>query len=278
LTARVVAGSLAPLLVVFAVGCHGSDPDTEGAAAALQKALQRFELVDLSHAFDAETLYWPTAPSHFELERLAYGPTKAGFFYSANAFCTPEHGGTHLDAPIHFGADRWTAAEVPLDRLIGPAVVIDVSQQAAADADYRLTLADLMAWQARNGTIPPGAMVLLRTGWSRYWPDHTRYFGSPAQHDASDLHFPSFGAEAADWLVAERRVAVLGVDTASIDYGPAADFPVHQIAAAANVVGLENLTQLERLPEVGAWVAALPMKIAGGSGGPARVVALVPRR
>jgi kynurenine formamidase len=248
-----------------------------GTAAAQQAPdLARARVVDLSHPFDERTLYWPTAPSAFELKRLHHGPTPAGFFYAANAFCTPEHGGTHLDAPIHFFEGRRTVDQVPLEQLIGEAVVVDVSAQAAADADYRLTRADLEAWEKRHGAIPRDAIVLLRTGWSARWPDRKRYLGDDTPGDASKLHFPSYGRDAAQWLVQTREVAVLGVDTASIDHGPATDFIVHQIAAAANVAGLENLTALDRLPARGAWVVALPMKIGGGSGAPVRVIALLP--
>lgn len=234
------------------------------------------EIVDLSHVYDDDTLYWPTSPSRFELEVLAKGMTDAGFFYSANALSTPEHGGTHLDAPRHFAEGGWTTAEIPLERLIGPAVMIDISAKAAADPDYRLGGDDLFAWEAEHGLVPKGSVVLLRTGWSERWPDPLQYLGDDTPGDASNLHFPSYGEEAARTLVGERGVAALGVDTASIDYGPSTDFIVHQVAAGANVAGLENLTGLERVPATGAWVVALPMKIAGGSGGPARVVALVP--
>ena len=234
-------------------------------------------VVDLSHAFDERTLYWPTSPSAFERKQLHHGPTAGGYFYAAGAFCTPEHGGTHLDAPIHFHEGRRTLAEIPLDQLMGPAVVVDVSARAAADADYRLTRADLDAWEKRHGAIPRGAIVLLRTGWSARWPDRKRYLGDDTPGDASRLHFPSFGRDAAQWLVQTREVAALGVDTASIDHGPSTDFIVHRIAAAANVPGLENLTNLDQLPERGAWVIALPMKIGGGSGGPLRAIALVGR-
>ena len=240
--------------------------------------LSRLQLVDLTHPFDRSTLYWPTSPSTFELERLHHGPTEAGFFYSANTLCTPEHGGTHMDAPIHFAAGRHATDEVPLERLIAPAVVIDVSRQASTDADYRLALADVEGWEKTHGRVPAGAIVLLRTGWGARWPDPRRYLGDDTKGDASRLHFPSYGLEAARLLVHERKVAVLGVDTASIDHGPSRDFPVHQLAGAADVPGLENVARLEELPPTGAWVLALPMKIAGGSGGPARIVALVPRR
>jgi kynurenine formamidase len=239
--------------------------------------LQGVRVVDLTHSFDDKTIYWPTAPSKFQLERLSYGKTEAGFFYAANAFCTPEHGGTHLDAPIHFAEGRRTADQIPVEQLIGPAVVIDVSARAAADADYRLTAGDVGAWEAKHGAVPQGAIVLLRTGWGKRWPDRKRFLGDDKPGDASNLHFPSYGAEAARLLVEQRKVGALGVDTASIDHGPSKDFIVHQIANGANVPGLENVANLEVLPETGAWVIALPMKIAGGSGGPVRIVGLVPK-
>lgn len=240
-------------------------------------ALDHAKLIDLSHRFDERTLYWPTAPSGFQLTTVHRGKTPAGFFYSANSFCAPEHGGTHMDAPVHFAEGRQALDEVPLERLVAPVAVIDVTRQAASDADYRLAVDDVRAWEARHGRIPEGAVVLLRTGWAARWPDAKRYFGDDTPGDAGHLHFPSYGAEAARVLVEERRVGVLGVDTASIDHGPSKDFAVHQIAAAANVPGLENLADLGALPEDGAWVMALPMKIGGGSGGPVRVVALLPR-
>ncbi len=256
----------------------GAPAATAPAAPAVARPfdLAGLEVLDLTYAFDDDTIYWPTSPSAFELEQLAFGPTEAGFFYSANAFSTPEHGGTHLDAPIHFAEGRLAADEIPLERLMGPGVVIDVTDHAAADPDYRLTRADVEAWEAEHGAVPEDAIVLLRTGWGQYWPDRARYLGDDTPGDASNLHFPSYGQGAAELLVEERRVAVLGCDTASIDHGPSTDFIVHQIANGADVPGLENVANLDRLPPTGAWIIALPMKIAGGSGGPVRIVALVP--
>jgi kynurenine formamidase len=238
--------------------------------------LARAKVVDLTHALDEKTLFWPTETKPFALERVAWGETPGGFFYASNRFCTPEHGGTHLDAPIHFGEGRRTADQVPVGQLVAPAVVIDVAARAAANADYRLTRADVEAWEAKHGRVPPGAIVLLRTGWSERWPDRLRYFGDATIGDASKLHFPSYGADAAELLVAARRVGALGVDTASIDPGDSRDFPVHRLAAAAEVPGLENLTGLEQLPPTGAWIVALPAKIGGGSGAPLRAIALLP--
>lgn len=239
--------------------------------------LARYELVDLTWSFDQNTLYWPNAPAGFALREDSRGVTPGGWFYAANSFCAPEHGGTHLDAPIHFAEGRRTADQLPLTQLVAPVVVIDASAAAARDPDYRLSAADVRAWEAEHGRVAAGSIVLLRTGWGARWPDRRAYFGDDTPGATEGLHFPSYGEEAAQLLVGERRVAALGVDTASIDHGPSRDFRVHRVAAAADVPGLENVAHLERVPARGAWLIALPMKVAGGSGGPVRIVALVPR-
>lgn len=239
--------------------------------------ISKHRMVDLSHAYGPSTVYWPTSPTKFKLESLAQGKTDGGYFYAANTLCTPEHGGTHLDAPFHFSESGRTTEQIPLEQLIAPAVVIDVTARASTDPDYRLTPEDVIRFEKSNGTIAPGTIVLLRTGWSRHWPNVKAYLGDDTPGDASRLSFPSYGGDAAKLLVEERRVAALGIDTASIDYGKSKDFEVHRIAAARNVPGLENLTNLDRLPLLGATVIALPMKIEKGSGGPLRAVALVPR-
>ncbi len=247
------------------------------ATIACSWELDDHRLVDLTHAYNVNTVYWPTSPSKFELTELAYGETPAGYFYSAYSLCTPEHGGTHLDAPIHFSSTGVAAHAIPLDDLIAPGAVIDVTAKAASNPNYRLSVEDVLAHERDHGRIDTGTIVLLRTGWSDRWPDAKAYLGDDTPGDASKLSFPSFGDAAARLLVEERGAAVLGVDTASIDYGPSVGFTVHRIAAARNVAGLENLTNLDALPPSGFTVVALPIKVEGGSGGPVRVVALVPR-
>ena len=247
------------------------------AAGAQRIDMSAARIVDLTHSFNAQTLYWPTSPTAFKLDQLSRGQTEGGWFYSANSFSTPEHGGTHLDAPIHFSEKGQTSDLIPIDKLIGPAVVIDISARSSADPDYRLTRDDVLAFERKHGRIRQGTIVLLRTGWSTRWPDRKRYLGDDTPGDATRLHFPSYGEDAAKLLVEERGVEALGADVASIDYGQSKDFIVHRIAAARNVPGLENLTGLDQIPPVGATVIALPMKIEGGSGGPVRVIALLPR-
>jgi kynurenine formamidase len=257
-------GAMAPL-----AGCAPDRPVVD---------LANIRLVDLTHPFTPNTLYWPTSPTGFELKQLAYGDTPGGWFYSSYSFSAPEHGGTHLDAPIHFHAGGRTADQIPLEQLIAPAVVIDLSQQAAADRDARLSAEEVNRFEQAHGRIPAGALVLLRTGWDSRWGNRLAYFGDTTAGDASKLHFPSYGADAAKLLVEQRKVAGLGVDTPSIDYGASTDFQVHRVLSASGGVGLENLTGLDQLPPTGAVVAALPMKIEKGSGGPVRAVAFLPAR
>lgn len=245
-------------------------------AAKEAPRLDEVTVVDLSHTYDDKTLFWPTSPIAFEHKELSYGPTPGGYFYSAYTLATAEHGGTHLDAPIHFAEARKTVDELEMGDLYAPVIVIDVTEQAAADRDYRLTAADVKAFEATHGEIKQGSAVLMRTDWSRHWPDAKAYLGDDTPGDASKLRFPGFHEDAAALLV-ERGVSLVGVDTASIDYGRTTTFPVHVVFSTSNVPALENLTELEALPPTGAWILAAPMKIGKGSGAPARVVAFIPK-
>jgi kynurenine formamidase len=243
--------------------------------AARHSIVDPAKIVDLSYSFGSETVYWPTAES-FSLERVAYGETAGGYFYAANNICMAEHGGTHMDAPIHFAEGKLTADRVPLSSCIGPAAIVDVRRQAANDADYRLTVADLEGWEAEHGKLPAGAIVVMYSGWGGRWPDKKRYLGTDRQGDVGNLHFPGFSQEAAEFLVRQRDIAAIAVDTASIDHGQSTDFIVHRIINGADKPGFENLANVDRLPPAGATILALPIKIDGGSGGPARIVAILP--
>ncbi|MBI4513164.1 MAG: cyclase family protein [Gemmatimonadetes bacterium] len=259
------------------LGCEKRGPDAQAIIGALFSGASA-EWIDMSHPFDATTIYWPTSQP-FQLQVVAAGMTPAGFYYAANNFCTAEHGGTHLDAPIHFAEGRHTADRIPVDQFVGPAVVVDVSARTEGDPDYRVTVADLEVWESRNGRIPDGAIVLFRTGWGRYWPDRARYLGTTLTGEAAvpELHFPGLHPDAARWLAAERKIDAVGIDTPSIDFGQSVRFESHQILFAANIPAFENVASLDRLPETGAYVVALPMKIGGGTGGPLRMVGIVPR-
>jgi kynurenine formamidase len=233
--------------------------------------------IDLTHPFGAETIYWPTEEG-FVLERGASGVTEGGYHYEAHRFRAAEHGGTHIDAPIHFFAEGWTVDEIPLDRLIGPAVVVGVEEACARNRDHAIGIADLETFERRHGAIPTGAIVLLRTGFGRYWPDRRAYLGTDARGpDAvAQLRFPGLSPAAAHWLVTEREIRAVGLDTPSIDPGRSTTFETHRILSAANVPAFENLANLDRLPPTGIRVIALPMKVLRGSGGPLRAVAIVP--
>jgi kynurenine formamidase len=234
--------------------------------------------IDLSHPFDPTTIYWPTAKP-FRLEVVSAQRTPAGFYYAANNFSAAEHGGTHVDAPIHFAEGKWTTDQIPVERLIGPAVVVDVSAAVTqGGADYLVAVRDFTDWETTHGAIPEGAIVLVRTGWATRWPDRARYLGTTktGQPGVDELHFPGIDPAAARWLVT-RGVHAVGIDTPSLDYGRSTTFETHVLLLGENIPGLENLASLDRLPATGAFVVALPMKIAGGSGGPLRAVGWVPQ-
>jgi kynurenine formamidase len=238
-------------------------------------AIDEKKLVDMTYPFAGDTLHWPTAKS-FSLETVSEGKTAQGYWYSSYNYAGSEHVGTHLDAPFHFAEGKWTTERIPLAQTIGPGVVIDVRQKAAADPDYLVQESDILAWEKRNGRIAKRSIVLIYSGWGRYWGDRERYFGTGALGDTANLHFPGLAPKAAEFLVKSRAVNAVGIDTPSIDHGPSRDFVAHQILGAANVPILENVAALDRVPAKGATIYAIPMKIKGGSGAPLRIFALLP--
>ena len=242
--------------------------------AAATPSIDDSKILDLTHAFDDKAIYWPTAKP-FKWEKESWGRNAQGNWYAAGRYSASEHGGTQHDAPIHFAEGRQTADQIPVSKLVGPAVVIDVRDSAATDPDYLLSRADVEGWEARHGLIPQGSIVLVRTGWEKHWGDRKTYLGTDKPGDTANLHFPGISKEAAA-LIAARKVDAVGLDTPSLDHGPSKTFAAHRELAAANIYGLENVANLDRLPPTGATLIALPMKIAGGTGGPARIIAIIP--
>jgi kynurenine formamidase len=233
-------------------------------------------IIDLTHTFDGNTIYWPTEEG-FKLLRGPAGVTEQGYYYAANRFMGAEHGGTHIDAPIHFWKGGQTVDQIPVERLVGPGACVDVSQKCAADRDYQVTVEDFEAWEKGNKTTLTDRIVLIRTGFARHWPNREKYLGTNETGRAAvaKLHFPGLDPSAADWLIIRRRIRMVGIDTASIDHGQTRTFPTHVRLFRDNVPALENVANTDQLPSSNFRVIALPMKIGGGSGAPCRIVAVL---
>ena len=260
ITQCMTAARIGIIMLVLPVACLSNHPR---------------QFVDLTYPFDEHTVYWPNNPS-FQWEKTDWGMTASGYWYAAAKFSTGEHGGTHIDAPIHFAQGRPTIDEIPVNQLTGPAVVIDARSQCEQNVDYELTTQDLLNWESRYGRIPDGALVFMWSGWGQRWPDRVRYFGTPTPDDARSLHFPGLSPQLAEWLIHHRMIRGVGIDTASIDPGRSPDFKTHRILNGADLYILENVASLDRLPQQGATLMALQMKIKGGTGGPVRIVAWLP--
>ncbi|VVM07756.1 cyclase family protein [Methylacidimicrobium tartarophylax] len=233
-------------------------------------------VLDLTHSFEERTIYWPTETGfHYWYEH--HGPVAGEErFYAAGTFYAPEHGGTHMDAPLHFSEGGASADRVPLEQCMGPACVIDLRRRAESDADAALSVADLERHERQWGLLPDGAIVVAYSGWGRFWPEKKQYLGTDRWADVENLHFPGYSPEAVSFLLRERKVAALAIDTASLDPGGSRDFPVHRLWLGAGRPGFENLANVEALPPRGATIYGIPMKIAGGTGAPARVFASLP--
>lgn len=238
-------------------------------------SLNTLNWIDLSYTFDSTTLYWPNNIKGFEHVIEAEGKTALGYYYSSYRICTPEHGGTHLDAPIHFAENKLTIDQLPLRSLTGDAVVIDVSTKALVNRDYQVSVEDIENWEKENKVIPDDTIILFRTGYGQFYPDRKKYFGTSKTgiEAIPELHFPGIGQETTQWLVEKRNIKALGLDTPSLDYGQSKEFKTHQILLGHNKPGFENLANLDQLPSKGIYIVALPMKIAKGSGAPLRIIA-----
>jgi kynurenine formamidase len=237
------------------------------------------DIIDLTYPFDNETIYWPTGED-FALEQESRGKTERGYFYAANRFHASEHGGTHMDAPSHFAEGKHSIEQIPPSQLIGPGYVVDVSARALRNPDMQVSVEDFLEWEKTHGRIPEGAIVLIKTGYGIYWPNREKYLGTAqrGKEALALLHFPGLDPGAARWLTTNRNIKAVGIDTASIDFGQSENFLSHQTLFQANIPAIENVASLEKIPQRGFIVMALPMKIAGGTGAPTRVFALLPRK
>ena len=235
--------------------------------------------IDLTYAFDSTTLYWPNNATGFNHITDADGITPSGFYYSSYSVCAPEHGGTHLDAPVHFAQGKLTVDALPITSLSGDAVVIDVSDSALKNRDYLITTDDIKRWEKNNGSLNPNMIVLFRTGYGQFYPDREKYFGTAEKGAGAipHLHFPGISPECAKYLAEKKKIKAVGLDTPSMDYGQSTDFKTHQIICGYNIPGFENVANLDLLPEKGIRIIALPMKIGGGSGAPLRIIASIER-
>jgi kynurenine formamidase len=243
----------------------------------------RIEVLDLTAPLHHETpilalpeQFGQTQP--FELHEISRYDDRGPAWYWNN-ITTGEHTGTHFDAPVHWvtGRDGQSVDQVPPPRLIGPAAVVDRSADAAADPDFVLEVEHLEQWQAEHGPLPEGGWLLYRTGWDARGDDPEAF----ANADESGPHTPGFSVECARWLAEETPLLGLGVETVGTDAGGAHSFeppfPCHAELAGSGKYGLTSLRNLDRLPPTGAVVVAAPLPIVGGSGSPARVLALVER-
>jgi kynurenine formamidase len=259
--------------LIFLISCLEKENKDESIAEELSEG----RWIDLTYDFSDKTLYWPTA-NGFKLDTAFNGITPAGFYYEAYNYCAAEHGGTHLDAPAHFAKGKWSTEQIPLEKLTGEAVVVDVSGNALKDPDYLISVADIEAWEKINGKLKDDIILFFLTGFGSFYPDAKKYLGTDERGaDAVvKLHFPGIDPNTADWLVKNRKIKAVGIDVASVDYGQSTDFRTHQILYEQNISGFENVANLDKLPIKGAYIIALPMKIKGGSGAPLRIVAITP--
>jgi kynurenine formamidase len=229
-------------------------------------------IVDLTFALDDQAPFWPEG-SPASPFRTTTSATHEHDGYFVRNLQLPEHFGTHMDAPLHFDPKGKGLHEIPVQDFLLEAAVVDVRAAVVANSDYQLSVQDLEKWEEAHGPFPHGGAVLMLTGWGARWPSHDRYMNQDAQ---GVLHFPGFSLEAAHYLLDHAQPRAIGIDTTSIDYGPSEHYEVHNLTMRAGLYHLESLANLEQVPATGAILIALPMKLRGGSGGPARVVALVP--
>ncbi|XP_072030364.1 isatin hydrolase-like [Amphiura filiformis] len=232
------------------------------------------EVFDLTHAQDGDAIAWPIYPQ-YNFTILQRGLTEDGYWLEYNAFEMAEHSGTHMDAPCHFGEGGLRVHQIPLEKLVGPGVIINVKSKVENNNDYRLALSDIQDWENKYNIIPDGAIVFMNAGWSQKYPNKTLVFGSDDHMDPTTFHFPGWHEDTVDWLLKNRNIHVIGGDTPSFDYGLSTTYPVHKLLGANNIPGMENVANLDSIPESGSIIYVAAFKIYDGSGSPSRVFATV---
>lgn len=266
--------SVAALVAAFGLHVPAALPNRAGDAGEIRLAdlaAGRARLLDLTYSLNEANPYWPG--EHYVPFKLTTIATLERDGVLSKALSLPEHLGTHIDAPNHFERDQPSVDQIPIEEFFAPGVVIDISAKAEQDADCLLLPSDIEEWERQHGRIPNGAVVLLRTGWGRFWNNYDRYKNQDVR---GRLHFPGYSAEAARLLVEARNVRGLGIDTLSIDRGLSQKFEVHHLVNGAGRYGLENLARLDQLPPRGFFLVIAPMKIETGTGGPTRIFAVLP--
>lgn len=236
-------------------------------AQAAEKPKSFTRAVDLTYKLTTDFPTFFGTPAFEEEYQFSYDKQK----FNLKVLKYAEHIGTHFDSPFHFSPDGKSIDEVPVENLVCPLAVIDVKAKAASNADYQLTPDDIKAYEAKNGPIPEGACVAMNSGWQAH-------FGTPkyrGQDDAKKLHFPGFHKEATDFLLKERAVNGIAVDTLSLDHGASPDFAVHYSWLPSGRYGIECIANLDQLPPAGATLVGGAPKFARATGGPGRVIALV---
>jgi kynurenine formamidase len=257
---------LGPLLICILATAFLFSQDTNG------------KLLEMTYPYDENTIYWPTAKP-FHLEKVSWQIGEGGWWYASNEFSASEHGGTHADAPIHFTENGRTIDQIPLEEWIGPAVKIDVTKKCEKNRDYLLSVHEIKRWEQQNGRIPDRAWVIMYTGiGTRYYPDKKKVLGTDKTGETAlpELSFPGFSVESVKFLLANRNITGIAIDTPSIDCGKSTDFMVHRVLFASDKLALENIANLDRLPASGAILYVIPMLIKEGTGSPARVFAIIP--
>ncbi len=241
-------------------------------AGALEDVMKgKATVIDMTYALNENNAYWPAGTyTPFKYEVIANLKKDRVF---SGKYSTPEHLGTHLDAPNHFEEGLPSVDQIPLEQLIGHAVVIHVADKVERDADYTLSPSDILLWEKDNGQIPEGAIVLLNTGWSKRWHNYDGYKNYDKE---GRMHFPGYSKESTTFLVTKRNIKGIGIDTLSGDCGISTDFQVHHTINAAGKFILENVANLDKLPPKGATLVIAPIKIEGGSGGQCRIWAILP--